>query len=96
MPREQGHSLRIMGEIALARGDVTRAEEYLQSSYSILNEADDEYECGRTQLVLSELYLLQKKYEDGLKLLAQCSAIFERLQASLDLAKARSLRARYP
>lgn len=96
MPREEGHNLRIMGEIALARGDVARAEEYLQSSYTILNEADDEYECGRTQLVLAELYLLQKKYEDGLKLLTQCSAIFERLQASLDLAKAQALRARYP
>lgn len=96
MPREEGHNLRIMGEIALARGDLTRAEEYLQSSYTMLSEADDDYECGRTQLILAQLYLLQKKYEDGLKLLAQCSAIFERLQASLDLARAHSLRARYP
>jgi tetratricopeptide (TPR) repeat protein len=96
MPREEGHNLRIMGEIALARGDVARAEEYLQSSYTILNEADDEYECGRTQLTLAELYLLQKKYEEGLKLLAQCSTIFERLQASLDLERAHALRGRYP
>lgn len=96
MPREEGHNLRIMAEIALARGDSARAEEYLQSSYAVLSEADDEYECGRTQLILSELYLLQNKPQEALKFLDQCSAIFERLEASLDLAKAQSLRQRFP
>ena len=96
MPREEGHNLRIMGEIALSRGEIGQAEEYLQSSYVILREADDEYECARTQLTLSQLYLLQNKYEDGLKILDQCSAIFERLQAGLDLMTVQSVRARFP
>jgi tetratricopeptide (TPR) repeat protein len=96
MPREEGHNLRIMAEIALARGDLGRAEEYLQSSYTILREADDEYESARTQLTLAQLYLAQTKFEDGLKMLDLCSAVFARLQASLDLRTAESLRVRFP
>jgi class 3 adenylate cyclase/tetratricopeptide (TPR) repeat protein len=95
MPREEGHNLRILGEIAMARGDLSQAEEYLLSSYSILRQADDEYESARTQLTLSQLYLLQNKVEEGSKILDQCSAIFERLQASLDLMTVESVRARF-
>jgi tetratricopeptide (TPR) repeat protein len=96
MPREEGHSLRILGEIALKRGDALHADEYLQSSYRILREADDEYDCARTQLILSELYLAQNKYEDGLRLLDQCESIFERLEARLDLEMVVLLRSRFP
>jgi predicted negative regulator of RcsB-dependent stress response len=96
MPREEGHNLRIMGEIALSRGDTGRAEELLQSSYTVLREADDEYECARTQLTLSRLYLAQNKFEEGLKMLDQCTVIFERLQAGLDLLTVKSVRARFP
>jgi tetratricopeptide (TPR) repeat protein len=95
MPREEGHNLRILGEIALSRGDLSRAEEYLQASYTLLREADDEYESARTQLTQSQLYLTQNRIEDGLKMLDQCSEIFARLQASLDLRTAESLRARF-
>jgi adenylate cyclase len=96
MTREEGHNLRILGEIAMKRGDLTGAEEYLQSSYDILREADDEYECARTQVVLSELYLLQNKLGEGLQLLDQCEAIFGRMQAEMDLLKAKSIRAQFP
>jgi predicted ATPase len=96
MPREEGHNLRIMGEIALTRGELPRAQEYLQSSLQILREADDDYECARTQLALSQLLLAQHKYEDGLKTLDQCSEIFERLQASFDLRRVKSIRERFP
>ena len=96
MTREEGHNLRILGEIAMQRGALLSAEEYLQSSYAILHEADDEYECARTQLVLSELCLLQKNFEDGIRLLDQCESIFDRMQASLDLLKTNSIRARFP
>lgn len=96
MPREEGHALRIMGEIALARREMSRAEEYLQSSYKILLEADDDYECARTQLILSQLYLAQSNYQEALRSLDRCSEIFERLQASLDLQTVKSVRARFP
>ena len=96
MPREEGHNLRVMGEISMARGDFGRAEEYLLSSYTILREADDDYESARTQLTLSQLYLIQNKHEEGLKILDQCTATFERLQASLDLMTVQSVvRARF-
>jgi tetratricopeptide (TPR) repeat protein len=95
MPREEGHNLRIMGEIALAHGEPARAEEYLRSSYSILREADDEYEAARTQLVQAQLYHSQDQYEAGLKMLEQCQEIFERLQASLDLQTVKAIRARF-
>jgi adenylate cyclase len=96
MPREEGHNLRVMGEVALARGDLGLAGEYLQSSYTLLREADDEYECARTQLMLSQLYLAESKYEQGLRALDQCTGIFERLQAGLDLQTVQSVRERFP
>lgn len=95
MPREEGHNLRIMGEIAMARGQLSRAEEYLRSSYSVLREADDEYECARTQLAQAQYYLSQENLEAGWKSLEQCDAIFERLQASLDLQTVKAIRTRF-
>lgn len=96
MPREEGHNLRIMGEIALTQNQIDRAEQYLQESLTILTQAADEYESARTQLALAQMYLVQNKHEAGLTLLDRCAAVFERLQANLDLATAREVRGRFP
>jgi ATP/maltotriose-dependent transcriptional regulator MalT len=92
-PREEGHNLRIMGEIALARGQVDKAEKYMQDSLALLMQADDEYESARTQLALAEVCLVQRKHSEGLALLDQCRSTFERLQASLDLVTVQTVRA---
>lgn len=96
MPREEGHNLRIMGEIALAQGQIDPAENYLQESYTILNQANDEYESARTQLALVQVSLAQHEYAQGLALLDLCTVTFERLQASLDLANVQNIRASFP
>jgi predicted ATPase/class 3 adenylate cyclase len=95
MPREEGHNLRIMGEIALSQKQIERADQFLQSSYAVLKEAGDEYETAKTQLAMSQLYLVQNKLDEGQSLLEQCSTTFERLQASLDIATVESLRASF-
>ena len=95
-PREEGHNLRIMGEIALAQGQVDSAEKYMQDSLTLLIQADDEYENARTQLALAQVYLAQQKYAEGMNLLDQCRVTFERLQASLDLVTVQTVRAAFP
>ena len=81
-----------MVEIALSQKQIDRADQFLQSSYTVLNEAGDEYETAKTQLALSQLYLTQNKFEEGQSLLDQCATTFERLQASLDLETVESVR----
>jgi flagellin-specific chaperone FliS len=68
----------------------------MRESYDILNQANDEYESARTQLALAQVSLVQQEYGQGLDLLDRCTATFERLQAELDLATARAVRARFP
>jgi predicted ATPase len=96
MPREEGHNLRIMGEIALSQQQIDKAEKYLQESFALLSQADDEYESARTQLTLAQLYLAQQKFDEGLTLLDQCQSTFERLQANLDLVSVQAVRAHFP
>jgi tetratricopeptide (TPR) repeat protein len=96
MPREEGHNLRIMGEIALTQQQIDKAEKYLRDSFSLLTQADDEYESARTQLTLAQLYLVQQRFDEGLTLLNQCTSTFERLQANLDLVTAQAARAHFP
>jgi class 3 adenylate cyclase/tetratricopeptide (TPR) repeat protein len=95
MPREEGHNLRIMGEIALTQQQLDKAEKYVLDSFSLLAQADDEYESARTQLTLAQLYLVQQKFDEGLTLLDQCTSTFERLQANLDLVTVQTVRARF-
>ncbi len=96
MPREEGHNLRIMGEVALMQLKIGQAEKYLQESFALLAQADDEYESARTQLAIAQLCLVQQKIDEGLSLLDKCASTFERLQANLDLAFVQKVRAGFP
>lgn len=92
MPREEGHNLRVLGEITRAHEQLAEAEQLFQQSYTTLHQAGDEYESGRTQLSLAQLYVAQQKYEQAEALLALCEPVFERLDAQLDLALVQTLR----
>jgi len=90
-PREEGHNLRIIGEIALARQQIDEAERYFQASYTLLHEAGDDYESARTQLALARLYMVTDRAELARSGLAEAAEIFSRLGAQLDLPEAQRL-----
>lgn len=91
MPREEGHTLRILGEIALARAQFGDAHRFLTDSYDVLTTAGDEYESAKTQLALAALFARQQRLQEAAAALAECCAVFDRLGASLDLERARQL-----
>ena len=92
MPREEGYNLRILGEIARAREQFEVAEQFFLESYGTLHRAGDEYEEGRTQLSLAQLYAAQQQKERAGMALELCVGVFERLDAQLDLAAAHTIR----
>ena len=92
MPREEGHNLRVLGQVAHARAEFTLAEERLQASYIVLRGADDDYECAKTKLVLARVYAAQGQRAETLNALAICEPIFSRLEATIDLQEAQTLR----
>ncbi len=91
MPREEGYTLRIMGEIAQARGLYREAEDYFHDSYMILREAGDQYERTRTQFSLAVLYSEIGRVEEARRQLSACETVFRRLEAWLDMEKVRAL-----
>lgn len=92
MPREEGHNLRILGEIARSQENFEVAEQFLLESYTLLIQTGDEYEGGRTQLSLAQLYMAQQRKKRAEEALALCEKVFERLQAQLDLAIVQQVR----
>ena len=91
MPREEGHNLRIMGEIARAQQRNGEARGYFERSYQLLSEAGDEYESAKTQLSLASFYSMQGLGKEAQKALRECETAFEQLEAQLDLQQARAL-----
>ena len=85
MSREEGHNLRILGEIARSQEHFTEAKQFFLESYTILTQADDEYEQGKTQLSLAQLYASQDRRAEAETALANSEAIFACLEAQLDL-----------
>lgn len=47
MRGEEGITLRVLGEIATAQGQMDKAKEYLDQSVDILKELGDEYQQAR-------------------------------------------------
>jgi hypothetical protein len=92
MRGEEGNSLRLLGEVACAQNDIDLAEQYVHNSIAILDEVGDEYEGARSRLTLGSVYLAQNDAQQAFDALSQCIVVFERLHATLDLAKAHALR----
>jgi tetratricopeptide (TPR) repeat protein len=91
MPREEGHNLRIMGEIAQAQSDLDRAQEYFEHSYRILSGAGDEYERAKTMLSQAQLMAARGAAPGAREMLLECNGIFSRLGAEHDLEAVRRL-----
>jgi class 3 adenylate cyclase/tetratricopeptide (TPR) repeat protein len=91
MRGEEGSTLRVLGEIALARRQPAEAREYLDQSLIVLDEVGDEYEAARTRLSLARCYGSQQYRAEARTMLARSLAVFQRLEAALDLAEAREV-----
>lgn len=89
---EEGISLRIYGEVAVAKRDASLAERRLTESMAILKGCGDDYELARTELSLAKVYLLLGKQAQGARALEHCISVFGRLNAALHLAEAQTLR----
>ncbi len=90
---EEGYSLRVLGETATAQGRLDLAEARLQESRTILDEVGDVYAEARTRLALAALYRGQGRTADAQEILEPAIAVFDHLEAGLDLAAAQSLHA---
>jgi len=91
MPREEGHNLRIMGEIARAQQRNGEARGYFEQSYQLLSEAGDEYESAKTRFSLASFYSTQGLVKQAQRALRECETVFEQLEAQLDLQQVRAL-----
>ena len=94
MPREEGHNLRVLGQIAQAQGDFALAEERLRASYAVLTDSSDDYGSAKTQLFLAHLQEAQDQPEAALNTLALCEPVFRRLEATIDLQDAQAMQRR--
>jgi tetratricopeptide (TPR) repeat protein len=91
MRGDEGHALRALGEVATTYGDMARAERDLRESIAILQEVGQKYGTALSQLALARVLVSQGRLEEARHALDQCVPVFERLEAALDLERARAL-----
>jgi tetratricopeptide (TPR) repeat protein len=87
MRREEGHNLRILGEIAQAKNQLDKAKRLLAESYTVLSEVDDAYERSKAQLSLVHLHLAMGEHQAAASELRDCEETFTLLGAELDLER---------
>jgi predicted ATPase len=92
VPREYGHNLRIMGEIARAQGNLAEAGEFFKKSYDTLVEVGDEYESAKTQLAWAKLLAAEEQWKSAYQACKSSEEVFARLANHSDLTSARQLR----
>ncbi len=92
MPREAGHTLRILGEIVRAEGQAEQAHAYFAEGYRTLAEAGDDYESAKVRLAQARLYAAQGQREPALQALAECEPVFIRLAIQPDQEEINTLR----
>ena len=93
MPREEGHNLRIMGEILRTQQQPDEAQNHFEQSYQVLMQAGDMYESAKTQLALARLYVEYGRIPEAQQALDLCEPIFTQLEAQLDLHQVNRLQA---
>jgi len=90
-PLEEGRSLRVLGQVHLARGEREPAEAALRQSLQILGDLGSRYEVARTRLALARLALEASAGDEARAHLAQAVETFEELGAQAALAEGREL-----
>lgn len=82
---DQGRVLRLLGRVALRKGDYPRAGELLAQSVALFASIDNQLERGRSLLALAELAAAQKKLDRSVVLFAEARQVFGKMDAFLDL-----------
>lgn len=89
---EEGCSLNLLGNTALQLGRLDQAERYLVDSLAILKEVGDEYQWARSQLAFARLLAQQGSSSQSVAALQASIAVFEQLDAALELESALQLK----
>jgi class 3 adenylate cyclase/tetratricopeptide (TPR) repeat protein len=92
MRGEQGCSLRMLGEIALAQGDLVQARQQLEQAALLLEQVADEYELACAQLSLAHVLGKLEAGPAARELLERCAGVFHRLECVGKEAEAEALR----
>ncbi|CAG0934972.1 adenylate cyclase 10 [Thermoflexales bacterium] len=92
MRSEEGHALRVLGQVRAAQQLWSEAERYLNDSLSALEEAHDTYSAARTRLALAQARCAQGHGVAALDLIDRCLEVFSHLNAQLDVTAAQTLR----
>jgi class 3 adenylate cyclase/tetratricopeptide (TPR) repeat protein len=92
MRTEEGNALRVLGQVRAAQRQWPDAEQLLNNSLYVLEEARDTYEAARTRLALAQIRCEQGRCAEALTAIDQCLEVFSRLNAQLDLTAAQTLR----
>ena len=91
VPGEQGLTLRVLGEISAAAGDVDEAEKHLEQAISLLKDMGDNYGLACAQLSLAGIKNAPYDHSQRQELIKECLPVFERLGASIEQRKANLL-----
>lgn len=88
---ETGMSLRVLGRVHMARGELVPAQAALRQSLQIFNDLNSPYQAGKTLLCLAQLAAENGPTQADLEQLAQAIQTFEQLGAQADLDAALAL-----
>lgn len=81
----------VLGQIAMAQDDLSKAEAQLRQSVTMLEPLSDEYQLARSRYWLACLLLVTGAKQEAQKLLAQAQTAFTHLDAALDLVAVHTL-----
>jgi tetratricopeptide (TPR) repeat protein len=82
---EEAMARRVLGQIALAGGDLQTARASLEASQAVLAQLDERYELGRVLLWQARLAYASRQPEHVLAALQRSAQIFTELDAQFDL-----------
>ncbi|MCB8949316.1 MAG: tetratricopeptide repeat protein [Ardenticatenaceae bacterium] len=85
----------VLGQIALAQGDVAAAEPHLRQSVDQLISSSDEYQLAHSRYWLGRLLATKGALAEARKILAQAQQTFTHLDAALDLTAVQTLQREY-
>jgi predicted ATPase/class 3 adenylate cyclase len=91
MKTEEGKCLRILGDIAMAAGELDEAKPLLDESLRVLQEVGNAYPLARTHLSLAQWHALKQEPSEARAGLELCIPVFREMDAKMDLNTANQL-----
>ena len=82
---EEGQSFGVLAMIEIDENKVDRAKLHLKKSDSILSDIGEKYQWARTQIIWARVHIIEKDFVAAIERLESATAVFENLEAKLDL-----------